>query len=300
MEINEETKPLVSGSIAYGSISHKTTLADDINENKDDKKEKLHVSKTYWYRWYICLIFAFQGLLQGCVWNTWPAIDDSAEAAIGFSKQDIELLVNWGPIAFIIFMPIYMWLLQTKGLRLSVVSGAFLVAIGTGLRCLPLPNNILKYFIHVGQFLNGIAGCPVMAIPPMLSNVWFPASERITATGIATLFNYFGTGAAYIIGPLFVNEPSNATQNITCWNITKHNTPRNSSCQEIFGIRNEIQTVLYFEFGLASIIFLAMLVFFPNKPPTPPSVSASKSRMSLKRGLLALVKRKQYLVVAFV
>ena len=41
--------------------------------------------KVYWYRWYICLIFGFMGLLQGAIWNTWGPIDESSEAAFGFS-----------------------------------------------------------------------------------------------------------------------------------------------------------------------------------------------------------------------
>nr|XP_018673174.2 disrupted in renal carcinoma protein 2-like [Ciona intestinalis] len=304
MTIENENEPLISDSKSYGSTSQESLTDHDLlNENKpinykeDVKTEEFTV---YWYRWYICLIFAVQGLLQGAVWNTWSPIDDSAEAAIGFTKSDTELLTNWGPISFIITMPFYMWLLQIKGLRLTVVSGAFLVAIATGLRCLPLPNHILQYVIHVAQFLNGIAGCPVMAVPPMLSNVWFPPAERITATGITTLFNYFGTGAAYIIGPLFVSEPPNSTLNISCFNVSKHSLPVNSSCFEIFKIRHEIQAVMYLEFGLAAANFIAMMIFFPKKPPTPPSVSASKARMSLMSGILSLRHHRQYLVVAFV
>ena len=45
---------------------------------------------------------------------------------------------------------------------------------------------------HIGQFLNGIAGCTVMAAPSFISNVWFLPQERVTATSIMGLFNYFG------------------------------------------------------------------------------------------------------------
>ena len=47
-------------------------------------------------------------------------------------------------------------------------------------------------FIHAGQILNGLGGCVVMAAPPLLSNIWFPPHERITATGVSTLMNYIG------------------------------------------------------------------------------------------------------------
>lgn len=57
---------------------------------------------------------------------------------------DVELLANWGPIMFLIFMPIVMWEMDSKGLRLPSVLSSFAVALGTGLRCLPLEPNVLK------------------------------------------------------------------------------------------------------------------------------------------------------------
>ena len=41
-------------------------------------------------------------------------------------------------------MPFFMWCLDHKGLRVSSVSTAFLVALGTGLRCLPLDPSVLR------------------------------------------------------------------------------------------------------------------------------------------------------------
>nr|CAB3266291.1 disrupted in renal carcinoma protein 2 homolog [Phallusia mammillata] len=260
--------------------------------------EKSGKCKIYWYRWYICFVFAFLGLAQGAVWNTWSPIDDSAEVALGFTPEEITMLTNWGPITFIISMPFYMWLLDNKGLRPTVVSGAFLVALGTALRCLPLDVHILKYFIHAGQILNGISGCPVMAVPALMSNVWFPPEQRITATGITTLFNYFGTGAAFIIGPLFVQQPSNNTRNISCSTHVTNFVSNNGSCQEVYALRSQIKHVMYMEFGVSAAIFISMFIFFPNKPPSPPSISASLDRLNLKEGLIALKSNARYWVVA--
>ena len=59
-------------------------------------------------------------------------------------SDEIELLTNWGPIAIIAAMPFFMWCLDKKGLRMSSVSTAFLIALGTGLRCLPLDPSVLR------------------------------------------------------------------------------------------------------------------------------------------------------------
>nr|XP_039268221.1 solute carrier family 49 member 4 homolog [Styela clava] len=254
------------------------------------------VTKKYWYRWYICFIFSLFGLLQGAVWNTWSPIDKSAECAIGFTQSNIDLLTNWGPITFLISMPFFMWLLDKYGLRLPIVLSAFFTALGTGLRSLPIPVNILKYFIHVGQMLNGIAGCAVMAAPPLLSNVWFPPEERVTATSITTLLNYMGTGVAYIIGPLMVQQP-NHTGNASDLHGVYLASGCNSTSEE-HAIRKEIMNLMYLEFGLSLLTFVCMLIFFPNKPPMPPSASASVGRMDFLEGVKALRYHRTFLVVA--
>ena len=68
----------------------------------------------------------------------------SVQHFVVFYSVDIELLTNWGPIAFIVSMPIYMWILDQKGLRVACVSTALFVAIGAGIRCFPLHVNIIK------------------------------------------------------------------------------------------------------------------------------------------------------------
>lgn len=254
---------------------------EDFGPSNNDHEELINgsTSRVYWYRWYICFTFAFLGLLQGIVWNTWSPINQSSEAALGFTASDITLLANWGPISFLICMPIYSWLFERFGLRSATLSAAFFIMIGTALRCLPATPATRRILIHMGQFMNGIAGCPVMAAPSLLSNVWFPPHERITATSITGLFNYFGTGAAYAIGFL-VDDPSNITTNTTKV------------------IETQINNIMYVEMSAAVAIFVAVLVYFPNKPKLPPSVSASIQRMSFFDGLKALLKNKSFWIVA--
>lgn len=54
--------------------------------------------------------------------------------------------------------------------------------------------------IAVGSLFAGITACITMAVPPLLSALWFPTSERITATAIAAASGYLGTGLAFITG----------------------------------------------------------------------------------------------------
>jgi len=64
--------------------------------------------------------------------------------AVGICLGEIELLTAWGPIAFLISMPFFIWCLDNKGLRISCVLTAFFLTLGSGLRCLPINLSILR------------------------------------------------------------------------------------------------------------------------------------------------------------
>ena len=79
------------------------TQDDDLTyfpKYSDDESEEIAPStvyvrcQTYWYRWYICLIFSFMGWLQGCIWNTWSPIADSAKVAYGFTSCKIFFTIR--------------------------------------------------------------------------------------------------------------------------------------------------------------------------------------------------------------
>ena len=52
----------------------------------------------------------------------------------------------------------------------------------------------------MGQLLNGLAGPALGAGPPLISSLWFPVSQRVTATAVATAVGFIGTALAFITG----------------------------------------------------------------------------------------------------
>ena len=59
---------------------------------------------------------------------------------------------------------------------------------------------MLHRLIAIGSCLAGITACITMAAPPLLSVLWFPTSERTTATALSAMAGYLGTGVAFITG----------------------------------------------------------------------------------------------------
>ncbi|KAI1885244.1 hypothetical protein AGOR_G00218170 [Albula goreensis] len=164
-------------------------------------------SRVYGRRWLVLAIFSLLGFMQGMVWNTWGPIQNSAKHAYGFENTDIAVLVLWGPIGYTTWL-LFMWLMDKKGLRVSLLLSAFFMVAGTALRSVPLPNLQLKrWLIHGGQLLNGLAGPTIMSAGPLLSTTWFAPDQRATATAVASLISYLGAAASFLIGPLVVPAP---------------------------------------------------------------------------------------------
>ncbi|XP_035658680.1 solute carrier family 49 member 4 homolog isoform X2 [Branchiostoma floridae] len=240
----------------------------------------------YGRRWYVLAVFSLLGIAQGAVWNSWGPVSVSAKLVFAWKDTDIALLENWDNITYVAFTVVAMWILVVKGLRFSVVLTALLIAVGTGLRCIPASAGIATILINAGQFLNGVAGIMLMAAPPLISSTWFPPNQRTTATAISSIFNYVGTSVGYLIGPLFVSQPHLMPNSTLHYNQTV-----------VEDISGQIMRLMYVECGYCTAVFLAILIYFPSKPPTPPSLSAAMDRLDFRTGLKKLFRHGQFWLV---
>jgi len=131
-----------------------------------------------------------------------------------------------------------------------------------------------------------MAGGPVaIGAPPLVSATWFPPSERTTATAIGTLAGYFGIAIAFAVGPAMA--PNDIVQaNVSNSSLSKH-------------ADNDIIKYTYFELGLCIAVFLCVLVYFPAKPPVPPSLtSGTPHLLSTIASVKQAMKNRQFVLLA--
>uniref|UniRef100_A0A8C2AL78 Solute carrier family 49 member 4 n=1 Tax=Cyprinus carpio TaxID=7962 RepID=A0A8C2AL78_CYPCA len=242
------------------------------------------LSRVYGRRWFVLIMFSLLGFMQGLVWNTWGPIQISAKHVFEFSSTDIAVLVMWGPVGYLPWL-LFMWLMDKKGLRASLLLSAFFMVLGAALRSVPLKDLYYRrWMIHGGQLLNGLAGPTIMSAGPLLSTTWFAPDQRATATAIASLIGYLGSACAFLIGPLAVPAPNGTVGSTVYWN-QNH-------------IRDRIQFVLYAEVGMIAALFVAVLFYFPSRPPVPPSVAAASQRLSYRSSICRLLSNMRFLMVA--
>ncbi|XP_070536562.1 solute carrier family 49 member 4 homolog isoform X2 [Ptychodera flava] len=248
----------------------------------------------YKRRWYILVVFSFTAFMQFMTWNTWGPIAGTVESVLpDWSNSDIGLLTNWGPIMYVVTALPFSWLMDVKGIRVSVLVAQGALMIGMALRCIPVSTDYLKWTMNLGQIFIGLAGPVIMAGPPLISVTWFPPQERTTATAISSVCAYFGLAASFLLGPLIVQDlHDNSTGIITVGPMNNEDlgVSDDISQTEI----NEIWHLMYIECGMQGLLFLMTIIYFPTKPPLPPSISAGTQRIDFKSGIFKLAKHLQF------
>ncbi|EGD76858.1 hypothetical protein PTSG_08206 [Salpingoeca rosetta] len=273
--ITKEVRTGGYGGTADAAIIQASTspLLSQDNTNNNNSSSHPGQQRAYWTRWYMLTVCSLIAFAQGAIWNNFGPIDLAVKPLFGWDHGTIALLANWGPICFLIAFIPSAWLLA-KGIRLAAGSCILVVALGSGLRCFTATDPTATYLIHLGQFLNGLGGPVAMAMGPTLSAAWFPANERVLATGICATFNYIGVAFSFLIGPLVVKQPGDRFD-------------RNTTAYQF----------MWYMWGEAlwcTVCLLCVLIYFPNKPPTPPTLSASTKRVSFISGLLQILRSKSF------
>ncbi|XP_067649129.1 solute carrier family 49 member 4 homolog [Haliotis asinina] len=267
------------------------TFDENVTQIRFERVEQLDLF-VYRRRWVILALFsAFSGL-QAAVWNQWGPIAAVSECVFGWTDGTIALMSNWGPIAYILTAPLWSWVLDTKGLRVSCLVAMALIAAGCGLRCLIGTPPAYTWVANAGQLLNGAAGPIGMGGIAKVSSVWFPPNERTTATSIGYVVQGLSIGLTFVIGPQVVQEDNS---NCTVFNTSSMSARENVwEADVVSEQREQIMNYQYATFGVCAAVFFTMLIYFPSQPPKPPSPSAATARLDYLDGLKQLLRKGRF------
>ena len=130
--------------------------------------------------------------------------------------------------------------------------------------------------------------------PPVLSSLWFPVHERATATAIMATCNTLGTSVGYVTAFVVpskgTDDEINAALLVVYWSM--------------FGIcigtlvpnymKSQLSCTLVFPCRCFNPIQIAVLIYFPDRPPTPPSASSSVIHVDIKKGIMQLIKHSLF------
>jgi sugar phosphate permease len=110
--------------------------------------------------------------------------------------------------------------------------------------------------VYVGTLICALAQTFTLSTPPLIAGNWFGADERATSTSLGILANQLGTGlglgAAVVVD--FLDLETGELD------------------------RFRLHDYLHFQFHIACVALVSVVIFAGDKPPTPPSLAASLTR----------------------
>ncbi|XP_023249343.1 major facilitator superfamily domain-containing protein 7 [Seriola lalandi dorsalis] len=257
-----------------GEVSSEVqTVSSDEPRRPNPELRKLLVFKVYNRRWFVLLVLCLLNCSNATIWLTFAPIADQSAQYLKVSLEE----VNWLSVIYmVVAIPVSFgttWMLDTLGLRVTLILGSGLNMFGALLRFLGTPRGTaaeVRYvLVMLGQTLGALAQPLIIFTPTKLAALWFPDHQRATANTIASMSNPLGVLLANIISPLMV--PTSAQIPVL---------------------------LLAYAIPACIICFLATVGIRSSTPPTPPSASAESSSCEpFIQGIKLLLKNKAYLIL---
>jgi len=205
------------------------------------------------------------------MWICTSPIATNLEEIYGLSLLTVNFCTSL--IWFVIYVPMNFvanYVLDQIGLRAGILLGSILTLIGLWIRVL---SEHSFYYIFAGQILGAIAQPLICNAPQKLSAFWFPSNQRAISTTIASVANPVGVGIGFLIAQGFVSNDAKGQDGL-----------------------KQVRNLMFGTAVLGSIMIAPVLVFFKNRPVSPPSKSADTEKYSYKKSLKNLFGNWNYLL----
>ncbi|KAA0709651.1 Major facilitator superfamily domain-containing protein 7 [Triplophysa tibetana] len=229
--------------------------------------------KVYKRRWFILFVLCLLNCSNAVLWLTFAPVADQTAQYLRVSLD----LVNWLSLVYMVvaifFSFITTWMLDTLGLRFSLILGSWLNMLGSILRVVGILSGIPQWAVFPmvmgGQTLCALAQTLIIFSPTKLAALWFPDDQRATANMIASMANPLGLLFANIFSPMIIHYTNNLLMLLIIYAI-----PATIAC------------------------FLATVGIRERVPPTPPSASVvTSSTEPFLHGIKLLLKNKAYMIL---
>ncbi|XP_033756588.1 solute carrier family 49 member A3-like isoform X1 [Pecten maximus] len=254
------------------TINERTVISSDFSSSSSTPSEY----RTYKSRWFILVVVSILNLSNAMVWITFSPIADLTAVYYKINSFQVNILSLVFLIASIPFGLTASWILDTFGLRASLLTAAWLNGIGSLLRNFStfdfIPDDSKFAVLLVGQILAACAQPFVMFAPTKLAALWFPENQRATANMLTSMANPLGILVTNVLIPAIVNGCNKQEIPIALWIVTGP----------------ALLVMLMTTFGVCSSV-----------PPTPPSASADEASQPFVQGFKKMAKNKNYWILNF-
>ncbi|KAJ3413867.1 Major facilitator super domain-containing protein 7 [Chytridiales sp. JEL 0842] len=225
--------------------------------------------KRYRLRYAIAVAVFLANAGNAAVFATYGSVTPTTADYYNTTKAQINFLAVAYLCVFIIFAFPGAWILDTYGLRPTILTGVGLSAFGALIRWLAGYLGGSKRFaiLYVGELIAGLSQPLLIHIPTKAAALWFGEHERLTFNTIMSLGQPIGTALILGVAPVIVNS---IPENLPMLNLVTF---------------------------LISVGCAIPALFVYNTPKSPPSKSAQAPCLPFGAGLRYLLKTRAFFVL---
>lgn len=284
--------------------SNIVSMSDSTDTNGTISTSVSFTTKLYRKRYLILILFVLLSMSNAFQWIEYAIIENIV-------TKYYETSTFWVNCTSVVYMAAYIigiipatYLLDKKGLRFCVLLGAFGNCFGSIVKCFSIDSN--RFWVTmIGQTIVASSQLFILNIPPLLAAVWFSDKEVSRATAYGVFGNQVGIALGFFLPGMIVPNFSsdNSTQIDSELSTSIDNTMKTPLLyvgKEEVGVG--LRTLFIGVSVFTTLLFVAILVFFKDKPGLPPSTAqanaqAVKLNSSFYNSIKALVTNSNFILL---
>ncbi|CAK6957080.1 feline leukemia virus subgroup C receptor-related protein 2 [Scomber scombrus] len=236
-------------------------------------------TRLYKRRWAIVFLFSVYSLSNAYQWIQYGIISN-----IIMKFYNVELFaVDWLSMIYMLtYIPFIFpvtWLLDKKGLRVTALMANALNCAGTWIKVASARPDLFGVTM-LGQFASSLSQVFILGMPSRLASVWFGADEVSTACSIGVFGNQMGIAIGFLIPPILVPNVDDVNE-----------------------LAYHIKIMFYISAGVATVIFVLVVIVFQERPEIPPTQAQAQARSilpdeySYTASILRLLRNKPFMLL---
>ncbi|XP_071354335.1 choline/ethanolamine transporter flvcr2a isoform X2 [Trachinotus anak] len=255
--------------------------ADHIECNSIPNGESGSAATTRLYkkRWLIVFLFSSYSLSNAYQWIQYGIISNIIMKFYNVEAFAVDWLSMIYMLTYIPFIFPVTWLLDKKGLRVTALLANALNCAGTWIKVASARPDLFGVTM-LGQFASSLAQVFILGMPSRLASVWFGADEVSTACSIGVFGNQMGIAIGFLVPPILVPNVDDMNE-----------------------LAHHIRIMFYISAGVATLIFVLVVIVFQERPEIPPTQAQAQARnippdeYSYTASILRLLRNKPFMLL---
>ncbi|KAJ8008659.1 hypothetical protein DPEC_G00080720 [Dallia pectoralis] len=230
-------------------------------------------------RWLIVLLFSCYSLCNSFQWIQYGIINNIFMRFYSVDSFTIDWMSMIYMLTYIPFIFPVTWVLDKKGLRVIALVATALNCAGTWIKVASVRPDLFPVTM-LGQFCCSLAQVFILGMPSKIASVWFGSEEVSTACSIGVFGNQLGIAIGFLVPPILV-----------------------PNVEDIDELANHISVMFYITAGVATLLFILVILVFQERPVFPPTQAQATARLvpieqySYTASILRLLRNKPFILL---